>query len=198
MSLLSNPTLVLNRSWIAITTTTVRRALSLLYQGAALAVEPDTFQTYDFEDWASLAAKRDEPRIQAVSIQIRVPEVIKLEDYNGLPIMEVVFNRRNLFRRDHYQCQYCGVKPGTSELSIDHVFPQARGGKSSWDNCVLSCTDCNRRKGNRTPEEARIFLRREPTRPRWAPHIDVALGKRRASWEKFISDRYWNVALDED
>lgn len=194
---LANPTLVLNKSWVPIATTTVRRAIQLVMSDAARVIEPGSYQAHDFVSWAELQAARDEECIRTVSKRIRVPEIILLTLFNGYPRMEVAFTRRNLYRRDGFTCQYCGAQPGGAELSIDHVMPRSKGGRSSWSNCVLACTGCNRRKGNRTPAEARMKLQTEPKAPNWAPHVEVTLGKRRASWEAFINDRYWNVALEE-
>lgn len=195
-SLLSQPTLVLNESWIAIHTVPVRHALRLLFTGAAKAIQPETYESHPFEDWADLAVDSGEPCIRSVSLSLRVPEVIVLTRYNGLPNPGAVFTRRNLFRRDHNTCQYCGRKPGTSELSIDHVMPRSRGGKSSWENCVLACMTCNRRKANRTPEEARMNLLGEPRKPRWSPLLEIPLGRVRQSWERFVSEKYWDAPLE--
>lgn len=72
--------------------------------------------------------------------------------------------RRNVFLRDSYTCQYCGCEnPGV--LTIDHVLPQSRGGKNTWENLVCACRDCNLKKGNRTPDEADMPLKRKPTDP---------------------------------
>ena len=60
-AILTQSTLVLNRSWIAITTTTVRDALSMLYTGSARAVQPETFEVHEFDSWASLAIEPDHP-----------------------------------------------------------------------------------------------------------------------------------------
>lgn len=81
----------------------------------------------------------------------------------------MAFSRRNIFERDHYTCQYCGVQPGVDELSIDHVFPRSQGGTSTWDNCVLACVECNKKKADRTPSEADMKLRKQPCRPQWKP-----------------------------
>lgn len=195
-SVLSQPTLVLNESWTAIHTVTVRRALRLVFNGTAKAVEPDSFETHTFETWASLAVPPHEPAIRTVRLRIKVPEIILLTDYDGLPNPAAVFSRRNLFRRDHNTCQYCGIRPGTSELSIDHVLPRSRGGKSSWENCVLACMDCNRRKRDRTPLEAGLKLAKKPEKPRWSPFFEIPVGRVKTSWERFVSDRYWNVPLE--
>ena len=78
-----------------------------------------------------------------------------LAEYDRLPTAAVSFSRRNIFKRDHWTCQYCGRQPGGDELTIDHVVPRSQGGVSTWENCVLACIDCNKRKADRTPAQAR-------------------------------------------
>ena len=197
MTALVQPALVLNKSWVAITTTTVKRALSLLYTGDARVVEPNTYAIHDFSSWAELNVTKGEEYIQTVQYKIRVPEVILLTFYNGLPQMEVVFSRRNLYRRDNYTCQYCGCKPGSEELTIDHILARSRGGKSNWENCVLACIKCNHKKSCKTPKEANMVLLKTPKKPSWSPTIKINVGRRKISWEKFLSDKYWNIELEE-
>ena len=193
---LDQRTLVLNRSWVAITTTTVRDALSMVYQGAARVICADTYQAHDFGSWSEIGALGDEPGIRTIALRLRIPEIIVLAGYDGFPQRTVAFSRRNLYRRDRFTCQYCGKRPGTEELTIDHVNPRSRGGRSTWLNCVLACVDCNKRKSNRLPAEARMHLRSRPTAPRWSWDVEVAVGHRRASWGQFLSDHYWNVELE--
>lgn len=195
-SVLSQPALVLNRSWTAIATVPVRKALRLIYTGAAKVIRPDTYELHSFETWADLVVSHDEPHIKSVTLRIRVPEVIVLSRYNGVPNQTAVFTRRNLYRRDKNTCQYCGGRPGTPELTIDHVIPRSRGGKGTWENCVLACVTCNRRKGSRLPHEVSMMLLTAPVRPRWSPTLQIPVGRVRQSWEKFISDRYWDVSLE--
>jgi 5-methylcytosine-specific restriction endonuclease McrA len=111
-------------------------------------------------------------------------------------VAHVIFSRRNIFKRDHYTCQYCGAQPGSEELTVDHVVPRSQGGVSSWENCVLACVACNKRKADRTPEQARMRVRKQPVRPTWKPlYADHQV--RIESWSKFISEAYWNVTLRE-
>lgn len=195
VQVLNDPTLILNRSWIALTTTSVRNALSLVYRGVARVIEPDTYQTYDFDSWAELAIRAGEPRIRTVRLEIPVPEVILLTHHDKMPRRHVPFSRRNLYRRDKGRCQYCGKRVPTQELSIDHVVPRSHGGRTAWENCVLACIPCNVRKGNRPPRQAGMTLQVRPGRPGWSPCIQVSLRRRRASWERFVSDQYWNATL---
>ena len=112
------------------------------------------FQLYTWADWSRLAPLEGEPFIQAVRFRLRVPEVIALSQYDRVPTSIVAFSRRNLFKRDHYTCQYCGTQPGSEDLTIDHVLPRSLGGLTNWENCVLACVDCNKRKANRSPQQA--------------------------------------------
>jgi 5-methylcytosine-specific restriction endonuclease McrA len=194
---LDGRTLVLNRSWTAISTTTVRNALGLLYRDVARAVCTETFTPHDFHSWAELSRAREQGEfVQGVALRVRVPEVVVLRHFNGFPRRTVAFSRRNLYRRDNFTCQYCGSQPGTELLSIDHVVPRSRGGRSTWENCVLACLDCNKRKASRTLDEAGLRLDRKPFRPAGGPAFEISLGTRRRSWERFVSERYWNIELE--
>ena len=194
--MLDQRTLVLNRHWVPIGTTSVRTALCLLYREAARAVRTEDYSVHDFDSWASLRVAEEEPCIRTVRLRLKVPEVVLLTHYEAFPRRRVTFSRRNIYRRDRYTCQYCGVKLPPEELSVDHLLPRSRGGRSSWANCVLSCLRCNRRKGNRTVEEAGMRLIRHPAEPPWTPCVTIPLGHRRTSWEHFISQEYWNVELE--
>lgn len=194
-STLQRPTLVLNRNWQPVNVATVERALVMLWNESARVVDPADYQQYDWADWSRLRPAEGELFIQAVRMRLRVPEVITLTSYDRLPSAAVAFSRRNVFKRDHYTCQFCGVQPGTEELSIDHVIPRSHGGTSTWENCVLACVACNKRKADRTPREAGMQLRRQPIRPTWKP-LYAAHRVRIASWAKFVSEAYWNVELE--
>ncbi len=195
--MLDEPALVLNRNWFPIGTTKVRDAICMIYRAAAKALDPTDFRTYDFDSWAALRVPEGEPCIRTVRLRIRIPEIIVLTRYDKIPSLEVPFSRRSIYRRDKYQCQYCGAKPHWSELTIDHVIPRSKGGRSTWENCVLACLECNRRKANRTLEEAGMTLLRQPKAPRWSPFISIPIAKRKASWEHFVAEAYWNVELLE-
>lgn len=195
LTLLEERTLVLNRSWAVVNVTTVRRALALVYQRVARVIATDTYETHDFDSWAAVSASRGGPCVRTVMLQIRIPEVIVLLAYDAFPVKHVPFSRRNLFRRDNYTCQYCGHRRRGEDLTIDHIIPRSRGGRSGWENCVLACVDCNVRKGDRIPLQAGLRLVRAPRRPSWSPYLSLTLGTKKESWEKFVNDRYWNTEL---
>ncbi len=194
-TVLQHPTLVLNRNWQPVRVATVARALVMIFQGTARAVDPEDFQTYAWEDWSRLRPRKGDRFIQAVTMRLRAPEVVTLTRYDGLPTAIVTFSRRNLFKRDRYACQYCGIQPGPELLTIDHVTPRSQGGASNWENCVLACVECNKRKADRTPEQAGMRLRRKPSRPAWQP-LYASRDVRLESWSRFLSEAYWNVRLE--
>lgn len=195
-SAVEQPTLVLNRNWQPVNITPVARALVMVWNGTARVVEPDSFQLFDWADWADQSPAEGESFIQAVTTQLRVPEIISLTGYDRLPNAAVTFSRRNIFKRDGFKCQYCGIQPRRDELTLDHVVPRAQGGESTWKNCVLACLDCNSRKANRTPKEANMRLRSVPAKPSWRPLYAVSQA-RYESWSQFVSESYWNVNLTE-
>jgi len=195
-AVLQRPTLVLNRHWQPVRVATVDRALVMLWNDTACVVDPADYQQYAWADWARLRPRDGEPFVQGVRFRLRVPEVLTLTGYDRLPLGAVTFSRRNIFKRDHNTCQYCGHQPGTDELTIDHVVPRAQGGVSSWENCVLACVTCNKRKADRTPEQAGMKLRKRPVRPTCKP-LYADHGTRMASWAKFVSEAYWNVELEK-
>ncbi|GBD26054.1 CRISPR-associated endonuclease Cas9 [bacterium HR30] len=199
-SVLNSKVLVLNRSFLPVHITSVRRAFCLLYQGLAHAVDQE-YRTFDFESWAQLSATVHDERIGLVDRVIRVPRVILLLAFDRVPKRRVRFSRFNIYSRDRNTCQYCGKVFPRSELNLDHVVPRSRGGKSTWENVVCSCHECNRRKGGRTPEEAGMRLLRPPRRPDWTPFMLETFSLRRyKEWAPFLSlvdASYWNVELQE-
>ena len=148
--------LVLNKLFMAVHVITVRRAFCLLCKELAevVSLEDGQFATYNFETWREVSEflarnfrEEDDDWVRTYDRQIQVPRVIRLLDYEKLPKQTVKFNRRNIFARDNNQCQYCGEKFPTSELSLDHVVPRSQGGASTWENIVCACVKCNVSQG---------------------------------------------------
>ena len=196
---LQRPTLVLNRRWTPIRTTPVQDAIGLVAKGTAVIIEPDSFETHDLASWNDVSRARlrfGEVAIRSPRLVLVPPEVILLMTYDGQGGRAVVFSRKNLFKRDRYTCQYCGIQPGPEELTVDHVVPRSRGGVSSWENCVLACVECNKVKADRSPEKAGLKLRRSPKKPTWKALVQVPARDRRESWDKFLSRAYWEIELE--
>lgn len=192
--------LVLNRHFQPIHITNARRAFSLLYLGVAQALDRQ-FRMFDFADWSQLSAERGDDVIYTVDRVIRVPRVIVLQIYDRIPKTKVRFSRHNIYMRDGNTCQYCGQMLPRTDLNLDHVVPRAQGGRTTWENVVCCCIDCNLAKGARTPEQAGMKLLKAPMRPRWTPTFRAAGDRvRYREWLPFLdlaNASYWNVELEE-
>jgi 5-methylcytosine-specific restriction endonuclease McrA len=183
----------------------VRRAFCLLCKDLAEVVnlEDGQFTTYDFTTWREVSEYRsrfyqqkDDDWVRTSSTAIQVPRIIRLTGYDRLPRQTVKFNRRNIFARDNNQCQFCGKKFPTSELSLDHVTPRSQGGQTTWENIVCACVKCNVRKGGRTPREAGMTLIRKPEKPKRSPMLNLKLTQDKyQSWKTFLENAYWSVEL---
>jgi 5-methylcytosine-specific restriction endonuclease McrA len=196
--------LVLNRLFMAVRVVRARDAFVLLWKEIAevVSVEDETYNTYDFSSWAEVSEYRRKFQpdshewIRTVRFDLAVPRVIRLLTYDRVPKTRVRLNRRNLFARDGSRCQYCGRKFKTSDLSIDHVVPRSRGGRTEWTNVVCACLACNVRKGGRTPREAHMRLIKKPRQPRFSPVITIRAGSQKyRSWKQFLDAAYWHVEL---
>ena len=162
--------LVLNLDHYPIAVVPVQKAMVLL-----LMEKAQQLSTYELLE------------IRTVSRSYSYPAVIRLAQYKHIPYKGVLLNRANLFRRDRGQCQYCG---SVKQLTIDHVIPRSKGGKTSWTNLVTACNRCNVFKGDKTLEQVGMLLRTEPFVPslsyflasyaerqalEWLPYLDTAM-----------------------
>jgi 5-methylcytosine-specific restriction endonuclease McrA len=162
-SLMQAPVLVLNA-------TAVRRALVLMLKGVAQAEETNHGE------------------VHSTSKSVVVPSVIRLLTYRHIPQQSRALSRKNILLRDRNTCQFCGKLFPASELTLDHVMPRSRGGRSTWENLVACCYTCNNRKGDRTPEEAGIHLQRRP-RPftlHTSRQLMRLMGHRDEKWRKYL------------
>ena len=197
--------LVLNKMFMAVHVINVRRAFILLCKELAevVSLEDGQYATYSFETWREVSEFRaknfrqeEDDWVRTSHNEIQVPRVIRLTSYEKMPKHTVKFNRRNIFARDTNQCQYCGKKFATSELSLDHIVPRSQGGESSWENVVCACIDCNVRKGGRTPKQAHMGLIRKPEKPKRSPMVNLKMtSKKYQSWKTFLDNAYWSVEL---
>lgn len=199
---LTKPVLVLNKSWTAIGTRSVKKALNMLEnrQKDGAVVIDENCMLYTWEEWSEVKPEGDDDCIKTVSRSIKIPQIIKLTKYDRFPRHSVVFSRANIFKRDKYTCQYCATQPGSEELTIDHVIPRSKGGLTTWENCVLSCITCNSIKGDRHAHEVRcgrfphgMILAKKPIKPKFK---DLHMNVYYESWKQWLDVSYWNVELE--
>lgn len=186
-SVLNDPCLVLNRNWQPVTFLPVQTAIVNVMRDMASVLDVQDYLLLTFEEWAELG-RSSERVIHTPSMSIAAPEVIVLKKYGERPPRRVTFTRSNLYRRDAFTCQYCGVALPGQDLTIEHVLPRSRGGPTTWENCVAACEDCNGRKANLTPQEAGMRLRSSPVKPEWTVKLKIPHGHNvRPSWQPFLA-----------
>jgi 5-methylcytosine-specific restriction endonuclease McrA len=160
--------LVLNASYEPLQLISIRRAVILLLQDKAEMVEAT------------------QQLLRATGVAFKIPLVIRLVRYIKIPRrLRLPCSRRGVLARDRETCQYCGIQPGRSQLTVDHVTPRSRGGLTTWDNVVAACRECNHRKGGRTPEEADMLLLTVPRQPQYVAFALLGELERNDVWRKY-------------
>lgn len=148
-------TLLLNSSFEPIKVIAWQKAITLFFLGKAEIVD-----TYDRE-------------VRSVSLAIKMPAVVRLLRYVKLKRRRPPLTRLNLLARDGFECQYCKCHLSYDNSTMDHVLPRSQGGVTIWGNVVSACHPCNRRKGGRTPAQAKMPLNQEPFEPQWLPVLSM-------------------------
>lgn len=159
--------MVLNQSYEPLSICTIRKAFILLYLGKAEPVIDD-----------------DRKSLHSISKKYPWPSVIRISKFIRIPYKKVVLTRKNILRRDSFKCAYCGRSD--VQLTVDHVFPKARGGGESWENLVTACTICNNRKGDRTPDEANMKMFLRPFKPSHILFIKNVVGRLDERWKPYL------------
>lgn len=185
--------LVLNSSWVAIDVTDVCRAIILMFRGRALAVDSSSYELLNSDGWiekcCSANDHSDDNYIRTVKFKFKKPDIILIKKYNGTPYPDVLFNRKNLYIRDQNQCQYCGKYYPSHKLNIDHVIPKCKGGKTTFENCVATCFNCNSKKANKMLNQINMKLIKQPIKPKWDPIISIIPYNYPNSWKPFLKGR---------
>lgn len=158
--------LVLNKDYQPLSVCSVHRSIKLL-----------------FLDKAEMLHDYPGRKLRTVSEEFDYPSVIRLHRYINIPYNKIVLSRHNIMKRDAKSCQYCG---SSHDLTIDHVLPKSRGGKDTWENLVTACDDCNVTKGDRTPDEAQMPLKRKPFRPIHITFLQSILGGVQEDWKPYL------------
>ncbi len=159
--------LILNQNYEPMSIINVRKAIVLLYLGKAELIEAN-----------------DALRVRSVSTTMPFPSIVRLGVYIRVPYKKIILSRKNILRRDNHKCQYCGRSDLT--LTVDHVMPISRAGEDTWENLVCACVKCNNKKGDRTPDEAGMPLKRNPMRPNHVTFIRHFVGSVDDRWKPYL------------
>jgi 5-methylcytosine-specific restriction endonuclease McrA len=167
MSMMKQPVLMLNASYEPIRIVLGRRAIKLIIKGVA-----------EIEIDRGVEAHRG----------IRMPSVIRLKNYHKIPTRMPIVSRRNILVRDNYTCCYCGHKFKSETLTLDHVTPRSKGGRSVWENLVACCGPCNRKKSDRSPQDANMPLLRKPlpATVHTSRFVLRSVGGSVSEWDRFL------------
>lgn len=157
-------TLLLSANYFPIRIIPWDRAIKMRYEGTVDVVA----------EYADVA--------RSPSLEWRVPAVIR-QRRNVKQRPGVKFSPLNVFRRDRFQCQYCGEHFSRHDLTCDHVVPESHGGKRDWENIVAACRPCNYRKADKECDECGMFPITAPVRPRWLPPSTEWIDRDRAPVE---------------
>jgi 5-methylcytosine-specific restriction endonuclease McrA len=165
--MLKKEVLVLNQNYEPLTLCRMRRALILMYLGKAELVE-----TYNGAI------------IRSIRNWLPLPSVLRLNHFIKLTRREIPLSKRNVLRRDNYQCQYCGKK--NAPMTTDHIIPKGKGGNDTWENLVCACVECNTKKGIRTYSSAGLKLHRKPKKPSYFTFVVSSVDTIPAEWRQYL------------
>jgi len=182
--------LVLNRNWQAIDVKTPADAFCMMAAGTATALDissGENMMPTTWDTWLQLSVRECDNFVGTVHGGVRVPTVIVLARYDKVPKRRPKLNTRGIWERDGGVCQYTGRKLARDEGNVDHVVPRSRGGKTTWENCVLADKKVNARKGSRMPDEIGLKLLKSPAPPRDLPSSYFIRNTHNVrDWEMFL------------
>lgn len=168
-----NTVLLLNQDYTPLTVCSVQRAFMLIYLKKA-----------------DLVTEIQEKQLRSVTQTFPFPSVIKVKYYINIPYKGVVMSRHNIFKRDGGKCQYCGT---SKELTIDHVVPRSKGGKSTWTNLVTACKKCNSRKSDFALEKVGMKLIKAPIKPSYITFLRMNNGAYRDDWAPYLNPKRFSA-----
>ena len=159
--------LVLNQDFSPLTICSVQRAFMLIFLGKA-----------------DLIAKVENQELRSITQTFPFPSIVKINKYVHIPYKGVVLSRHNIFKRDGGKCQYCGT---TKDLTLDHVIPRSKGGKTTWTNLVTACKKCNSMKGDLSLTKAGMDLKKKPTKPSYLSFLRMNTESYRQEWDVYLN-----------
>jgi 5-methylcytosine-specific restriction endonuclease McrA len=173
---MASAVLVLNSSFEPLNTTNIARAVRLVFAGKAEVLH-------------ARGTLRSETR------EFPLPSIIRMLYFVVRGRKRVALTKKNVLLRDEYRCGYCAAVGDRATMTVDHVTPRSQGGRSTWENLVAACAECNGRKRDRTPEQARMPLKRRPHEPRYIPWLVVRRHTAADEWSKYLD--IYGVSIEE-
>jgi len=159
--------LVLNYDYTPVNITNITRALKLVIREKAEVVKEGT------------------KIFRSEKLSFKAPIIIRLLNYVKIKFFKVVLTKKNILIRDNFKCVYCD---SNKNLTLDHLIPKSKGGKNDWLNLVTCCDSCNKKKGDKTPEESKMVLLRKPFKPSYYTFLKSYLEKSFSDWDDYLID----------
>lgn len=150
--------LTLGSNYEPLGTVSWKKAISLVYSDKVITLE-------EYEE-----------EVHSPTFSMKIPSVIVMKSSKVRKINSVRFSRKNVWLRDEGSCQYCNDSVNVNDFTIDHVIPKSRGGKTTWENVVISCYKCNQAKGEKTLKETGFKLAKTPKKPASLPFVNEIVG----------------------
>lgn len=196
MGLKNDSVLVLNKYLLAIQVSDVKSSICALVANKVRVID-EQYRSYNLQDWVKESARIEDTEeankysclVRSPTIKIYAPQVVIAYDceFNCNTMRVIKYSRQNIYKRDAHTCQYCRKKLPREDLTLDHVVPRSRGGKSTWTNVVACCKVCNEIKGNSLVSELGWVVP-PPKKPAWRSHIGVPFNRiKKQFWENFLS-----------
>lgn len=157
--------LVLNYDYTPVNITNINRALKLIIKEKAEII------------------KEGVQILRSEKITFKIPTIIRLLNYVKIKFFKVVLTKKNILIRDNFICQYCGTN---KNLTLDHLIPKSKGGTNDWLNLVTCCESCNKKKGDKTPEDANMKLINKPFKPNYFTFLKSYLDKNSTEWKPYF------------
>ncbi len=164
---LTGHVLVLNQNYEPMTICHVKKALILVFLGKAEIIEA-----------------ADGRVLRSVNAVFPFPSIVRLCAYVYKKRKGVMLSRKNILKRDNFQCQYCGTK--AHSMTVDHIIPKVHGGKDTWENLITACIHCNNKKGDQSPEDAGMALRTKPRKPNPLSFIQGHANGSNETWRQYL------------
>ncbi len=143
-----------------------------------------------YEQSVDVVVAYDE-EVRSPSVTWKMPAVLRLKKTFPRTKRRARFSRANVYLRDDYRCQYCGLQFEWSKLTFDHIVPRSKGGRRTFTNIVTACRPCNARKADLSCDEAGMFPLRVPMVPKALPisFPDVSTESAPEEWSPFLPVR---------
>jgi len=188
--------LILNLSWFPIAIEGIEDTLIRLFNqgngyGKTFVIDESIidgqtyYQRYSIEDWVDKGIDKNKPVIRTAKFSFQYPEVV-MKSCNNVHVSKLSVKSSYIFDRDGHKCWYCGSK---AFLTLDHIIPQCKGGKTTWKNVITSCKKCNLQKGDKDVIDFCIMKNCEIPTPKNVgsfPWLRYLGNKYPKSWDKWL------------